>query len=196
LLGRTECASLYFCDGVAFITASIYLRRKKTTLRWRRPVASLGSDELLVIEYLMLGGADGWPANTRDVSSMALPTRLHLAISADCKVHCATSGMAHNAVYRSEERRLLENMPAALVPRAMAALAQICATLELDYGGMISRSRRNGSVLLFEANATMIVFPPSPDSMWDYRRRAIRDVFGRSNPDAAAPRHSGCDLCA
>jgi hypothetical protein len=30
---------------------------------------------------------------------------------------------------------------------------------------------------VFEANATMSVFPPGPDPMWDYRRRAISDVL-------------------
>lgn len=140
-------------------------------------VASLGSDELLVIEYLNARGADGMARKYRVMFVDGVAYPVHLAISADCKVHCATSGMAHNAVYRSEERRLLENMPAALGPRAMAALAQICATLELDYGGIDFALAPNGSVLLFEANATMIVFPPSPDSMWDYRRRAIRDVL-------------------
>jgi len=32
-------------------------------------------------------------------------------------------------------------------------------------------------VLLFEANATMVVFPPGPEPMWDYRRAAINDVM-------------------
>ena len=36
----------------------------------------------------------------------------------------------------------------------------------------------DGSVLVFEANATMVVFPPTPDSMWDYRRPAIDTVLG------------------
>jgi hypothetical protein len=102
---------------------------------------------------------------------------VHLAISADWKVHYATSGMAQSAAYRSEERRFLENMPAVLGPRAMAALHRICAALELEYAGIDFALAPNGSVLLFEANATMIVFPPSADPMWDYRRRAISDVL-------------------
>jgi hypothetical protein len=31
----------------------------------------------------------------------------------------------------------------------------------------------DGRVLLFEANATMVINPPEPDPMWDYRRPAI-----------------------
>jgi hypothetical protein len=32
-------------------------------------------------------------------------------------------------------------------------------------------------VLLFEANATMVVFPPGPEAMWDYRRGAVDAVI-------------------
>jgi hypothetical protein len=31
-------------------------------------------------------------------------------------------------------------------------------------------------VLLFEANATMVIIAPDPDPIWDYRRRAIADA--------------------
>ena len=37
----------------------------------------------------------------------------------------------------------------------------------------ISPSRADGSLLLFEANATMVINPPDPDPMWDYRRAPI-----------------------
>jgi hypothetical protein len=109
------------------------------------------------------------------IDGIAYP--LHLAISAEWKVHYCTSGMAHNAAYRDEERRFLEDMPAVLGARATAALARICATLGLEYAGIDFALAADGSVLLFEANATMIVFPPGPDAIWDYRRRAISEVL-------------------
>jgi glutathione synthase/RimK-type ligase-like ATP-grasp enzyme len=159
-------------------------------------VASLRADELLVIEYLDARGADGMARKYRVMFIDGVAYPAHLAISSDWKVHYATSDMAHNAAYRSEERRFLENMPAVLGPRAMAALARICATLDLQYGGIDFALAPNGSVLLFEANATMIVFPPSPDPIWDYRRRAISDVLDaatqmlqRHAAHAAAPAH-------
>ena len=45
--------------------------------------------------------------------------------------------------------------------------------LGLDYGGIDFALAPDGSVLMFEANATMVVFPPNPDPIWDYRRGAI-----------------------
>jgi hypothetical protein len=142
-----------------------------------RTIACLGGDELLVIQYLDGRGADGMSRKYRVMFIDGVAYPLHLAISADWKVHYATSDMTHNAAYRDEERRFLEDMPAVLGSRAMAALAGICATLGLEYSGIDFALAPGGSVLLFEANATMIVFHPIPDPMWGYRRRAISDVL-------------------
>ena len=59
----------------------------------------------------------------------------------------------------------------------MQALDRIRATLGLEYAGVDFAIARDGSVLLFEANATMIVFPPGPEALWDYRRGAIDTVI-------------------
>jgi glutathione synthase/RimK-type ligase-like ATP-grasp enzyme len=55
----------------------------------------------------------------------------------------------------------------------MEALANIAAALDLEYAGADFALSSDGSVLLFEANATMVVFPPGPEPIWDYRRAAI-----------------------
>ena len=102
---------------------------------------------------------------------------LHLAISHDWKVHYFSSAMSQNPLFREEERRFLEDMPTALGTTAMAALRRICAALDLEYAGVDFAVASDGSILLFEANATMVVFPPSLDEMWDYRRRAIDNVL-------------------
>lgn len=140
-------------------------------------VASLGGGELLVIEYLDARGADGMVRKYRVMFIDGVAYPLHLAISADWKVHYVTSGMRDSAAFREEERRFLEDMPTVLGPRAMGALAQICATLGLDYAGIDFALAPDGSVMLFEANATMIVFSPPPDPIWDYRRAAIDAVM-------------------
>jgi L-lactate utilization protein LutB len=80
-------------------------------------------------------------------------------------------------VFREEERCFLEDMPSALGAIAMAALRQICTALDLEYAGIDFAVASDGSILLFEANATMVVFPPSHDAMWDYRRPAIDNVL-------------------
>ncbi len=139
-------------------------------------VACLGGGELLVIEYLDARGADGMARKYRVMFIDGVAYPLHLAIAADWKVHYVTSSMRHSAAFRDEERRFLEDMPAVLGPRALHALTRICATLGLDYAGIDFALAPDGSVMLFEANATMIVFSPDPDPRWDYRRAAIDAV--------------------
>jgi hypothetical protein len=135
------------------------------------------ADELLLISYLDARGADGMSRKYRVMFIDGVMYPLHLAISPDWKIHYFSSAMAQNALFREEERRFLEDMPAALGATAMGALRQICTTLDLEYAGIDFAVAADGSILLFEANATMVVFPPSPDAMWDYRRRAIDSVL-------------------
>ncbi len=68
-------------------------------------------------------------------------------------------------------------MPGVLGPHAMAGLEAIGAALGLDYAGVDFGLGPDGEILLFEANATMVVNPPEPDPIWDYRRRPIGRIL-------------------
>jgi hypothetical protein len=68
-------------------------------------------------------------------------------------------------------------MPGVLGPRAMAALAEMQTRLGLDYAGIDFGLSAGGEVLLFEANATMVVNPPEPDEKWAYRRPAVERIY-------------------
>jgi hypothetical protein len=140
-------------------------------------VGSLAGEELLVISYLDARGADGRSRKYRVMFVDGIAYPLHLAISSDWKVHYFSSDMAQNASFRAEEGRFLQNMPAVLGAAAMTALDQICTALKLEYAGIDFALAPDGSVLLFEANATMVVFPPGSEKIWDYRRRAIDEVL-------------------
>jgi hypothetical protein len=59
----------------------------------------------------------------------------------------------------------------------MEALAQIQSKLGLDYAGIDFGLSAEGNVLVFEANATMVVNPPEPDERWAYRRPAVEKIF-------------------
>jgi hypothetical protein len=102
---------------------------------------------------------------------------LHVAISSHWKVHYFTAEMADNPEHRAEDAEFLENMPAVLGARGMAALARIQSTLNLDYAGIDFGLSPAGDVLVFEANATMVVNPPEPDERWAYRRPAVERIY-------------------
>ncbi|MDR3493535.1 MAG: hypothetical protein P4L82_02940, partial [Ancalomicrobiaceae bacterium] len=132
-----------------------------------------GTDDVLVISYLDARGADGMARKYRVMFIDGQLYPVHLAISADWKVHYFTAAMADAPQHRAEEQRFLADMPAVVGPKAMAALTAIRDDLQLDYGGVDFGLGADGELLFFEANATMVLIPPDPDPIWDYRRPAI-----------------------
>jgi tetratricopeptide (TPR) repeat protein len=136
-------------------------------------VAALPGEELLAIEFLDARGADGMSRKYRVMFIDGVLYPLHLAISADWKVHYFSAAMATQQQFRDEERRFLEDMAGTLGPRTLAALTRIAAALGLDYAGIDFGVDATGSVLLFETNATMAILTPAPDPIWDYRRAPI-----------------------
>jgi glutathione synthase/RimK-type ligase-like ATP-grasp enzyme len=136
-------------------------------------IDQLPGDEVLAIDYLDARGADGMARKYRVMIIDGALYPLHLAVSADWKVHYFTADMAANASHREEERRFLTNMSGVLGARAVVALGAIGKNLGLDYAGVDFTVAADGSLLLFEANATMVINPPDPDPMWDYRRPPI-----------------------
>jgi hypothetical protein len=85
--------------------------------------------------------------------------------------------MADRPAHRAEEARFLEDMPGTLGDNAMRALADIQAVLGLDYAGIDFGLSPAGKLLLFEANATMVIAKPGDDPRWAYRRGAIDRVL-------------------
>ncbi len=59
----------------------------------------------------------------------------------------------------------------------MDSLKKIQETLGLDYGGVDFSLNSDGEIILFEANATMVVNPPESDERWNYRRPAIQLIL-------------------
>jgi hypothetical protein len=139
--------------------------------------AGLPGSELLVIEYLDARGKDGSARKYRVMMIGGKIYPLHLAISRNWKVHYFTSDMADKQDHRREESAFLGDMPGVLGDRAMAALAAIRDTLGLDYAGVDFGLNGSGDLLLFEANATMVIASPDPDPRWAYRRSAITSVI-------------------
>lgn len=118
---------------------------------------ALPAGDVLAIDYLDARGDDGMYRKYRVMLVDGRLYPLHLAISAEWKVHYFTSAMSDNPAYQEEERAFLSNMEGVLGAKAIAALREVQRRLGLDYAGIDFGLDGEGNVLLFEANATMTV---------------------------------------
>jgi aromatic-L-amino-acid/L-tryptophan decarboxylase len=139
-------------------------------------LAKIPGEEVIVIQYLDARGPDGKARKYRVMMINGQLFPLHVAISNDWKIHYFTAEMAGNPNHRAEDAAFLENMPRVLGPPAMDALKRIQSILGLDYCGIDFGLNAKGELLLFEANATMVVNPPEAHRRWNYRRSAYERI--------------------
>ncbi len=134
-------------------------------------LARVPGTELYVIEFIDMRDADGCVRKYRLLFVGGRVYPVHLAISNDWKVHYFSADMAERADHRAEEKRFLDDVPAAFGAAGMDALEQIGRLLDLDYGGVDFGVDAAGKIVVFEANATMAVYPPAGE-VYAYRRPA------------------------
>ena len=135
-------------------------------------VASLPGEAVLAIQYIDARGRDGYARKGRVMMIGGQLYPLHWAVSADWKVHYFTSCMQQSAAHRAEEARFLEDMGGFVGAAGMRALEAIAGDLGLDYAGIDFALSEDGRIIVFEANAAMVILPPPAGAVWDYRREA------------------------
>ena len=102
--------------------------------------------------------ADGYTRKYRVIFVGGVPYAYHLAISSDWLVHYFSADMDSQAWKLAEEAAFLADPCAVLGERAYAALHEAGTRLGLNYCG-IDFGLAAGRIVVFEANATMLVHP-------------------------------------
>jgi hypothetical protein len=156
--------------------------------------AELPGQEVIVMQYLGARGSDGETRKYRVMMINGEIYPLHAAISNHWKIHYFTADMTDNPEHRAEDAAFLGNMPHALGPLAISALHQIQSMLGLDYAGVDFGLSAKGEVLVFEANATMVVNPPERDDRWNYRRSAYQRIHAAVQKMLLDRAHSSLNL--
>jgi hypothetical protein len=121
--------------------------------------AQFPGGEVCLIDQLDARDGDGFFRKLRVMIIDRKIYPLHLAISRHWKIHYFKADMADSPENRRHDAAFLDDMPSFIGPRGMAALERINAALDLDYGGVDFAVNADGDVLLFEANATMVMVP-------------------------------------
>ncbi|HEX3887698.1 MAG TPA: tetratricopeptide repeat protein [Phenylobacterium sp.] len=106
----------------------------------------------------------------------------HLAIGEDWLLHYWRAEMAKSDWKKAEEERFLDDWRGVFGPTAAAALEETARRLDLDYGGVDCALMPDGQVLLFEANATILLHLDEPAKDFPGKHRhvpKIREAFTR-----------------
>ncbi len=129
-----------------------------------------------VTQFIDYVSGDGWYRKYRAIFVDGRVFPYHLAISRHWMVHYWTAGMETDAARRAEEHRFLTDPEGVLGAPAMAALELIARCLGLDYGGIDFGVLADGRLVVFEANAAMLVHPEH-DPEFAYRNDAVRRIL-------------------
>jgi tetratricopeptide (TPR) repeat protein len=150
------------------------VRRVETPAALAAALAETGP--AILTRFVDSRGADGSYRKYRAIFVDREPFAYHLAIARNWLVHYWTAGMEQDAARRAEEARFLANPAAVLGAAGMEALAAIGARLDLDFAGIDFAMLPDGRLLVFEANATMLVHPEE-DADFAYRNPAVARIL-------------------
>jgi glutathione synthase/RimK-type ligase-like ATP-grasp enzyme/Flp pilus assembly protein TadD len=135
-------------------------------------------NEMYLSRYCDYRGADGYFRKYRVVFVDREPLPYHLAVGENWVLHYVTADMRSHAWKTGEERRFLDDPQAALGAAAWAAVREIGRRLDLDYCGVDFSLLPDGRVLVFEANATMLVHPESgEDEVLRFKNPYVQRIF-------------------
>ncbi len=155
----------------------IFFERVENLQDLKSAAAKFPGDDLCLIEQLDARDSDGYFRKCRVMIIDRKIYPLHLAISRNWKVHYFRADMAQSAEHRAKDAAFLTDIDNFVGARGMAGLQRINAALDLDYCGIDFAINTDGDILLFEANATMVMVPLTNDPKWGYRRPAFDNVF-------------------
>ena len=116
------------------------------------------SGPVYAFPFVDFKSADGWYRKYRVIFVDRVPYAYHLAISAHWLVHYVTADMQHDWKL-AEERAFLSDPAAVLGEAGLRVIEAIAQRIDLDYAGIDFSVLPDGRILVFEANATMLVHP-------------------------------------
>jgi tetratricopeptide (TPR) repeat protein len=140
--------------------------------------AALGEAESFYLtRYHDYRSPDGYFRKYRMIFVDREPYPYHLAISQHWLVHYFSADMLAPAWKRQEEARFLAEPRAALGRQATAALGAVARRLDLDFCGIDFAIDTQGRVLVFEANATMLVHLADKRELFPYKHEYVPRIF-------------------
>jgi glutathione synthase/RimK-type ligase-like ATP-grasp enzyme len=126
-----------------------------------------------VTDFYDYRSGDGYYRKYRVIFIDRKPFPYHLAISSQWLVHYFSADMESHSWKRREEESFLKDFSHYLGPQHLDTLYRIGQVMNLDYAGIDFSILANGDLLLFEANATMLVHFEKDDSLFSYKNKSV-----------------------
>ena len=136
------------------------------------------SEKAYVASFVDYASADGQFRKYRIGLIGKRPYLSHLAISDHWMVHYLNADMSDSQAKRDEEAQAMAHFDDAFALRHKAALDELCALIDLDYFAIDCAETADGKLLLFEADAAMIIHAMDEPDLFPYKRPQMKKLFG------------------
>ncbi|MBU2960951.1 hypothetical protein KO516_09010 [Citreicella sp. C3M06] len=120
---------------------------------------------------------DGRFRKCRIVFIDGVPYPCHLAIADRWDVWYANAGMKDHPGRRAEESAFLDTFDSDFAQRHAAALSALSQSIGLEYFGIDCAEDRNGNLVVFEADNSLIVHDLECPETFPYKGRHMRRIF-------------------
>jgi tetratricopeptide (TPR) repeat protein len=138
-------------------------------------LATTPGESFYVSDFNDFRSADGWYRKYRFVFVGGALFPVHLAICAEWLAHYWRAEMTHWML--AEEAAFLADPASVFAGQAGAGLAMVATRSGLDYGGIDCAKLPDGRMLLFEANATMLVHVTGANETKRAEAARVRDAM-------------------
>jgi glutathione synthase/RimK-type ligase-like ATP-grasp enzyme len=161
--------------------AGIGLARIDDAAALRAYLTERSDPQYFVMPFVDYSNDDGFFRKYRVMFVEGTPYACHLAISPRWMIHYYNAAMAENQWMRDEEARFIANFGSVFSCKLADALREIAAAIPLDYFGIDCAITRDGRLLLFEADAAMLVHGTDPPDLYPYKRAGFERIQSAFN---------------
>ena len=140
-------------------------------------VANHPTPPYFISPFIDYASADGYFRKYRIVYVDGVPYPVHLAISSKWMIHYYNAEMADHQWMRDEEAQFLEDPRVAFDGPRFETLVRIGEAVGLEYFGIDCAIDREGNVLVFEADAAMLVHTSDPVDLYPYKHQYVPRIY-------------------
>jgi tetratricopeptide (TPR) repeat protein len=134
-------------------------------------------DHFFLSTFVDFKRPDGFYRKYRIIFVDGVPYPYHLAISPRWMIHYYNAENASNGWMRDEEAVFLESFEQVFGPELQRVLRDLAGRIGLDYFGIDCAIAPDGRLLLFEADAAMLVHLNDPVDVYPAKHRTVPRIF-------------------